>query len=231
MTQNSIHSKDHSLLIACNHLENLGLFGDSVRSYVEKSTEGIFIATYQKGETVFSRKTYQKALGVIIEGELSSHKRIAGGDLALRMLTVGEIFGVAGLFTTADQYVSEVVANTDAKIVFFSEAFLYRLFEEIPACAIAYIQLLSKKIRYLNAKLDGFASPNAYSKLALFLYENKGYSGSMTSLAELLGMSRMTLYRNLELLEEEGTIKKEGKVITVVNNDLTNLLHSQDEII
>ena len=91
--------------------------------------------------------------------------------------------------------------------------------------------MLSKKIRYLNAKLDGFATPNAYSKLALFLYENNGYRGSMTSLADLLDMSRMTLYRNLEILVEEKNIEKIGKTITVINPDLASLFDSSDEIL
>ena len=53
----------------------------------------------------------------------------------------------------------------------------------------------------------------------------------MTSLAELLGMSRMTLYRNLDILLEDGMIRKDGKSIVILRDDISMLLDPSDEII
>ena len=220
-----------ALECACRSLEEVGLCGNLFKEYLEINTDGVFVEAYEKDESVYTRKQYHKALGVVVAGELTSHKKIAGGDLVLRPLKVGDVFGVAAIFGQSESYVSEVWALSNAKVVYFGEDFLEKLFCRSPLCAISYIRFLSKKIRYLNAKLDGFASPNAYSKLALFLLENKGYSGSMTSLAELLGMSRMTLYRNLDILLEDGMIRKDGKSIVILRDDISMLLDPSDEII
>lgn len=216
------------IILACDYLERYGLSGDSMMTLLEHSTDGITVSNFRKDDTVFSRNAFAKALGVIIEGTLVSHKSIAGGTLALRNLECGDIFGLAALFGEAHGYVSTVYAKSRATVVFFSEDFLKKLFNKYPEYAIAYIRLLSQKIRYLNTKIDNFATPNAYSKLALYLYEHQGYEGSMSSLADILGMSRMTLYRNLDLLVEEGTILKNGKKITLINADIAVLFQAHD---
>ena len=220
-----------TIAIACDLLEPIGLCSATLKKFLNNNKGAVSVVEYKKDDTVFSRDRYLKALGVICDGALSSQKRVAGGDFTLRTLQKGDIFGVAGIFTSDSSYVSDIIALTDATVVYFPEALLSELFCAHPDLAISYIRMLSKKIRYLNAKLDGFATPNAYSKLALFLYENNGYHGSMTSLADLLDMSRMTLYRNLEILEEEKNIEKIGKTITVINPDLASLFDSSDEIL
>ncbi len=222
---------DPRVMIACDYLETHGLSGNFIKNLLQKTTDGVTIAFFEKDETVFSRSSYFKALGIVVSGSLTSHKTIAGGDLSLRNLDVGDVFGLAGLFGSAPSYVSTIYARTNAVVVFFSEDFLKTMFQKYPECAISYIELLSQKIRYLNAKIDSFATPNAYSKLALYLYEHQGYSGSMTLLANTLGMSRMTLYRNLDALIEEGIIQKNGKKIVLVNADIAGLFSSTDELL
>jgi len=222
---------DPQVIMACDYLETYGLSGNFIKNHIKKSTDGVTVATFKKDETVFSRSSYMKALGIITSGTLTSHKTVAGGNLALRNLEIGDLFGLAGLFGNTHGYVSTVYAKTNATVVFLSEDFLKELFREHPECAIAYIELLSQKIRYLNTKIDNFATPNAYSKLALYLYEHQGYSGSMSSLADTLGMSRMTLYRNLDILTEEGTIRKNGKKIMLVNADIAGLFSSTDGLL
>ena len=193
MNSTTILPNDPKVLQACAYLDAHGLTGKVIKSLLKQTTEGVTVKSFERDETVFSRASYDKALGVVVAGTLVSHKTVAGGDLSLRNLEAGDIFGLAGLFGSTPNYVSTIYAKTEAIVVFFSEEFLTTLFREYPESAIAYIELLSQKIRYLNAKIDSFATPNAYTKLALYLYEHQGYSGSMSSLANILGMSRMTL--------------------------------------
>ena len=52
----------------------------------------------------------------------------------------------------------------------------------------------------------------------------------MQALSERLGMSRMTLYRNLDILVQNGCISKKGKVITVIDCEALSRAASSEEI-
>jgi len=217
---------DSKIQNACQVLDQLGLFGQDIYRYIIDHKLPCEIITYSKDETVYSRHHFKKAIGVILEGQLHSYKRIGSGEMMMRSLRQGDVFGVAGLFAGENEYVSDIVSSSDSCIVYFSESLMTAIFAEDHRIALSYIRLLTKKIRYLNFKLDGFAAPNAYGKLALFLYENNGFNGTMSQLADMLAMSRMTLYRNLDLLVSKGFIEKNGKCITVLKPD--KILTSDD---
>jgi len=79
---------------------------------------------------------------------------------------------------------------------------------------------LSDRIRYLNSKIDSFASGNAINRLAKFLLAESPCEISMQSLSQVLGISRVTLYREMEKLESAGAVKREGKRLYVTDKHL-----------
>lgn len=216
---------------ACDILDNKGLCGKVFFRYLEENNMTASVVSYKNGAVVFSRENYQKALAVICRGQLLSSKKVGGNELLLRTMKPGDVFGIAGLFGDDTPYVSEIVAKTDSVLVLFSEDLLKKIFLYDPYCSIAYIKFLSAKVRYLSMRLDDFVTPNAYGKLALYLFENNGFCGSMSTLAKTLGFSRMTLYRNLDLLISEGFIKKNGKCIEITDPNVRPSLESPDEIL
>ena len=53
---------------------------------------------------------------------------------------------------------------------------------------------------------------------------------SMQSLAQMLGISRMTLYRSLDILVENEWIRKEGKSLTVLDREALSRVAFSEEI-
>ena len=87
---------------------------------------------------------------------------------------------------------------------------------------------MKRKVHFLNKKIANFSSRSTSYKLYSYLldeYAKNGENGkvtlkyNMSELASLLGISRTSVYRELEVLTDEGLIKKDGKVFTILKNN------------
>jgi len=148
----------------------------------------------------------------------------------LRILESGDIFGIATLFCQKDEYVSEIRADSSCVVAFVPQKIVSEVFRESPDAAIAYISVLSQKICFLNDKLDNISAPSAISKLCYYLLEKQETKVSMQSLAQMLCISRMTLYRSLDILVENEWIRKEGKSLTVLDREALSRIALSEEI-
>jgi CRP-like cAMP-binding protein len=134
---------------------------------------------------------------------------------------VGGGFGAAALFGNVEKYASTITATAkNTQIAMISEAAMKRLMIREPDVAVAYIGFLSDRIRYLNSKIDSFASGNASCRLAKFLLAEAPCEVSMQRLSQILGISRVTLYREMEKLESAHAVERNGKYIRVTDKKI-----------
>lgn len=87
--------------------------------------------------------------------------------------------------------------------------------------AVAYISYLSKRIYFLNEKIEAYTAPNAESKLLHYLKSvcdaNGVVSGiSITELSRQINVSRASLYRALDTLSASGKLRHDGKKIILL---------------
>ena len=182
------------------------------------SSQGFSVRSYENGECIFSPQAFERALAFLLEGKAVAVKTNAGGDVAVSRFQPGSLFGLAALFAEDEPYASEIrVVSRKALVVFVPQETVAEILSASPEASLAYIRLLSQKIRFLNAKLDAFTAPNALAKLSLFLAEQNGSKLSMLALANTLNISRMTLYRALDELTKDGSIQRSGKTVTVTD--------------
>ncbi len=203
--------------VARRWMEPLAILGGSEGIDCILDSPEVQFISYEAGEIILSRRESQRALVLLLSGRASASKHAAGRDVIIRMFQEGDLFGIASLFGGEDTYVSEICAEEKTVVVTIPQAIISEIFRKNPDAALAYIELLSGKIRYLNAKLDSFTAPSAYAKLCLYLLENGDTDIPIQQLAQRLGISRMTLYRSLVTLEERQIICKKGRVITVLD--------------
>jgi CRP-like cAMP-binding protein len=81
-----------------------------------------------------------------------------------------------------------------------------------------YLRYLSGRIRFLSARLQALAAGGAEGKLSRYLLENAAEGALVcpaTELAQRLGISRASLYRAFQALEDAGLIQRRGKTILV----------------
>lgn len=211
-------------------LSDIDILGGKALSYLVVDNSAFSIYQYEAGETIFSKTNYQKSLSLIIKGKATALKRHGGKDLMIRTFLPGDVFGVAALFCQNVEYVSDIQADSLCVVAFVPQEIVDEVFRCSHDAAIAYISLLSQKIRYLNDKLDHISAPSALSKLCYYLLEKQETTIAMQALAQTLGISRMTLYRSLDALMENKWIKKEGKQLTVLDREALTRVALSEEI-
>lgn len=175
---------------------------------------------FKKGELIYSETSYRRALGILISGKA---KAMPTGECCavLNEFSAGAVFGAAAVFSSGDEYISRIVARTDAEVLFIGEELLLELFSKHPQIAVNYTRFLSERIRFLNGKLGLFTKNDAESRVYEFLRKNSApcgevaYTGSMALLARNLGLGRTSLYRALDSLEHKHIITREGGRIKV----------------
>lgn len=184
------------------------------------------IREYSRGDIIFDTGGSEKRLGLIVRGRASVTK---GGShkVIMSVSEKGDIFGAVTLFNPESGFVASITALCSVRTAFFDKAFAEYLIDKSPIISKNYIEYLSRRIYFLNSKIDSFTGVSAVSRLALWIYENADGSAAITlpcsvsSLSQRLNIGRASLYRAFEELEKEGVISRDGKNITV--NDKNSL--------
>ncbi len=172
--------------------------------------------SYSKNDVVFSKETYSPVICIIIKGEA----RVSKGETVISHLQNGEIFGAAFLYNQNYEFENTVTALTPLKVVIIEKSGIDKLIQNDSSVSFNYIAYLSERIGFLNTKIEGYTKPSAEEKLLLYLQKNSDnvdgkceISVSMTELSRVLHISRASLYRVIETLENQGKICRDGKKI------------------
>ena len=212
MTKSTLNS-------ALNFLKQTRIFKDADEKILTSvlNTYGKSVS-YAKNDIVFSRETYSPVLCLIIKGEA----RVSKGETVISHLKDGEIFGAAFLYNQSYEFENTVTALTPLKVVIIEKNGVEELIKCDSSVSFNYISYLSERIGFLNSKIEGYTKPNAEEKLMLYLKKNADINNgkceisvSMTELSHVLQISRASLYRVIETLENQGKICRDGKKIYV----------------
>ena len=83
-----------------------------------------------------------------------------------------------------------------------------------------YLCYLNSRIRFLNKRLDAFSKNSIASRIMTYFVSEKQNGivriKNYTKLSESLCVSRATLYRALDALEQEHKIQRNGKEIRLL---------------
>ena len=131
------------------------------------------LASFAKGELIYSPSRYRNCLGILLAGEAGITKSgQEGRQVAMNLLTPPMAFGAAALFQSGGEYVAEITALAPSRILFLSQERLEEIFRLDYGTARRYIAFLSGRIRFLNRKIDAFTTVGAPQRLAAFLADS-----------------------------------------------------------
>lgn len=191
------------------------------------SEHGYCIKTILSGEEIFSPKDDRKTIGMILSGKAIVTTPDREKTVLMRYLTVGDLFGVANLFTK-EPYVSIIRSSGNCNVFYLSEKSIRVLLETDREFLYRYLEFLSGRICFLNRKIGYLTAGSAERRLALYLTSLKGTPVtlplSISSLSELLDVGRASLYRAFDRLTNDGFIKKDGRMFYLSDPDA--MLHA-----
>lgn len=180
--------------------------------------EGVAVRHYAPGETVYSPDGFARCLGFVVSGAARVFKGCANTAMPMSVLRAGELFGAAALFNGGKSYVADIRAEGSTWAVLIPQAAL----EEMMRCDLRiaknYIAYLTARIRFLSARLDGFVPPSVEDRVLAYVRANASDGAfrpehGLTALAGALRISRATLYRAFDALQEQGRLVKDGKTL------------------
>ena len=202
------------------------LFAGVSKETLSKKLNADAIVEFSPGQEIYSPKHREKKLGIILSGSASVFSANESCGVLLRVLEMGDTFGVANLFSNQERFVSFIMAKKHCRVLFFSEASAAELLQEEPCFCINYVRFLSDRICFLNDKISCFTAGSPERRLAFFLLaldnnDQSSYtvSTNANSLSDMLNIGRASLYRAFDKLESDGWIKKNGKEITVTDKN------------
>lgn len=185
------------------------------------------IKSYNCGDNIYSARHFRRSIGIILEGSARVFLQNADGrKIIMNTLHVGQMLGAAALFNHEEQYIYEIRALEETRIVFFSQRLILRGIERETRFAENYIRYLSDRVLFLNRKISILTAGSAELRLANFFADNLSDSYftelplPMIQLASQLSISRASLYRALDTLLESGAVSKQGREYKIADVSL-----------
>ena len=162
-------------------------------------------------------------LCIILSGEVTVHTKDENNDLLLRILSVGDTFGVANLFGH-EPMITRVTAHKDTTALCISEEAMRKAITADGELAMRYITFLSDRIRFLNRRIATLSAGSAERRLAAWLdavipenADRYELPMPMNRLADTLGVGRASLYRAFDDLTAAGYLQRDGKVLVLID--------------
>lgn len=188
------------------------LLTDVLEKYAE-------VKSFGKGETVFSKENFTPCVCVILDGSAIVKK----GETVISRLQKYSVYGAAFLYNDISVFQNTVTALTPLSAAVLSKNGMDILIKNDSTVAFNYIKYLSHRVSFLNDKIKGYTAQSAEEKLMHYLKSNSEnqngqceISVSMKELSQVLCISRASLYRVLDSLEQSGKIRRNDKKIFIL---------------
>lgn len=197
-------------------LSNSPLFRGMAPDVLEEilSLPGCTIHHFSPGIPIYQPDRFLRCLGVVLSGQV----RVTKAPLTVSVLRSGSLFGAAALYNEEPDYATTLTPLTPCTVLLITQELLDRLLSEQPVLRQNYLKYLSGRIRFLSTRLQTVAAGDVEERLVRYLMENLTdgtLTCTATELSRHLGISRASLYRAFETLEDSGLIQRQGKTISV----------------
>lgn len=200
--------------------------------FSERALEELFnsldsqLRDYARGSAIAFEGELCEHIGIVLEGQVELHNLYPSGrTVTVTHLGIGEIFGEAILFTAHRQYPISITATQKSKVLFIGRQALLKGLSVSPQLLENFLTLLSSKLLMLNRRVKILSMDSIRQKLCDYLISLYKKQKSKTlrmpvnrqKLADLLGVQRPSLSRELIHMKEEGLIEYDRSTITLLD--------------
>lgn len=190
---------------------------------------------YEEEEYIFRQEQKPSKLFLIIEGTVVIAKDFASGKRnILFQVEAGDVFGEMFLFSDAESYWYDAIAQGRVKTLEIPWSFFYSFCQN--ACrhhqmiTRNMLEIQSEKNFFMTRKLHLLSGTTLRERIAIWLLEQKEEKGKVTltmkreAFAEFLGTTRPSLSRELMKMQQEGLLSVDREQIRIRNRKELELL-------
>ena len=189
-----------------------------IRSWLKRAA--VSVVEYEPDEYLFRKKDTTDRIGILLRGSADVSRTSCDGLMHMSTLKRNDLFGAASLCGKDMSFVTDIRCNERTRVLIIPEEEMLNLLSENRSVLRNYLSYLNGRIRFLNKRLDAFSKNTVASRMLSF-FSSEAVDGrytvkSFTKLSASLCISRATLYRALETLEQENKIRRNGKEIQLM---------------
>lgn len=206
-------------------LGTLPLFEPLSREERERLAAGCRIRTFSRGKTLYREGEKAEGMFIVLHGVVKVVRFAPDGrETVLHLVRRGHTIGEGAMFQRGT-FPASAVAVDDTETLYLPADVLFSLVMENPELAIRMLAALSLRLRMFAHKLAAQGQGGAACRLATYLLHRRQLGGgdlirlgvSREVLANLLGLARETLSRQLSRFVDAGIIELRGKDILILD--------------
>lgn len=206
-------------------LGTLPLFEPLSREERERLAAGCRIRAFAKGATLLREGEQASGMYIVLDGVVKVVRFAPDGrETVLHLVRRGHTLGEGAMFQRGT-FPASAVAVDDVETIYLPADVLFALVTENPELALRMLAALSLRLRMFAHKLAAQGQGGASCRLATYLLHRRQFGGgelirlgvSREVLANLLGLARETLSRQLSRFVEAGLIELRGKDVFILD--------------
>ncbi|MFZ5985910.1 MAG: Crp/Fnr family transcriptional regulator [Bacillota bacterium] len=188
------------------------------------------VLSFSKNQIVALEGESCAGVGIIIKGSIEIKKILASGkSVVITRMNTGNIFGEVMAFTDNNSYPSTIISSSDTKIVSISRDDIISLCSSNTRFLNNVLGLLSNKILTLNEKIKSLSYQSIRQKISAYIIDEYNKQHNLTlnlpcsrkELAELLGVPRPSLSREMKNMKNDGLMDFSKNTVRII--DLNSL--------
>jgi len=206
-------------------LRNVPLFAGLDQSELEKLSRVAGRRRAERGEFVVRAGEDTDALYILISGRAKvTNSDEEGREIILAVLGPGESFGEMGLIDGSPRS-ANVVAQEASELVVVSKQDFQRCMQDNFQVALKLMQVLVRRLREADRKIESLALLDVYGRVARLLLEmSQEVNGrrvvvrkvSKQDMARMIGASREMVSKVMRDLENSGYIQLDGDQLVIL---------------
>lgn len=183
------------------------------------------MVSFSRNTILFSKDDYCNEIFILVKGEVQMvNYDIDGNELIFNYHYFPSIFGNNLIFSSSNQYLSDVIAVRSGKGYTIKKDNLIKIMQKNATFLKIYLEIIADKTINITKKIKIVSIQNARQRLlSYFNYASKDNIikiSSITSLAKEISLARETTSRLIYSLVEEGIVEYTNKVIKIKKNVL-----------
>jgi CRP-like cAMP-binding protein len=185
--------------------------------------------SYNKNEIIHLEGDECTQIEIIMQGEIVIERIGLSGDLmTVNHFGKGDIIGANLIFSSTDCYPMTITSKKYTEVIVVQKDVLFELCNSYPTFLMQFIKVISDLSVLIGTKMKNRISRTIRQSIITYLSKQSklqnSYSITITmskkSLAEMFGVSRTSLSRELQKMAAENLITFDAKTIQILNIDI-----------